>query len=52
MKVQRGDVVLLSIAFTTGTGMKMRPAVVVQSDHNNVRLNATIVAMILLIEDR
>jgi mRNA interferase MazF len=46
MKVQRGDVVLLPIAFTTGTGMKMRPAVVVQSDHNNVRLNDTIVAII------
>jgi mRNA interferase MazF len=46
MRVRRGDVVLLPIAFTTGAGMKMRPAVVVQSDHNDVRLNDTIVAII------
>ncbi len=46
MRVRRGDIVLLPIAFTTGTGGKLRPALVVQSDHNNVRLNATIVAII------
>jgi mRNA-degrading endonuclease toxin of MazEF toxin-antitoxin module len=46
MRVQRGDVVLLPIAFTTGAGGKLRPALVVQSDHNNARLNATIVAII------
>ena len=46
MRVQRGDVVLLPIAFTTGVGGKVRPALVVQSDHNNARLNATIVAII------
>ena len=46
MRVQRGDVVLLPIAFTTGAGSKLRPAVVVQSDHNNLRLNDTIVAII------
>jgi mRNA interferase MazF len=46
MKVQRGDVVLLPIAFTSGAGVKLRPALVVQSDHNNVRLNDTIVAIV------
>jgi len=46
MRVQRGDIVLLPIAFTSGGGGKLRPALVVQSDHNNVRLNDTIVAII------
>jgi mRNA interferase MazF len=46
MRVQRGDVVLLPIAFTSGGGVKLRPALVVQSDHNNARLNDTIVAII------
>jgi mRNA interferase MazF len=46
MRVQRGDVVLLAIAFTSGAGAKLRPALVVQSDHNNLRLNDTIVAII------
>jgi len=46
MRVQRGDIVLLPIAFTSGGGAKLRPALVVQSDHNNVRLNDTIVAII------
>jgi mRNA interferase MazF len=46
MSVQRGDVVLLPIAFTTGAGSKLRPAVVAQSDHNNLRLNDTIVAIV------
>ena len=46
MRGRRGDVVLLPIAFTTGSGSKLRPAVVVQSDHNNLRLNDRIVAII------
>ncbi len=46
MKVKRGDVVLLPIAFLSGGGVKVRPALVVQSDHNNVRLTHTIVAII------
>jgi mRNA interferase MazF len=45
MRVQRGDV-LLPIAFTAGAGSKLRPAVVVQSDHNKLRLNDTIVAIV------
>jgi mRNA interferase MazF len=46
MRVSRGDVVLLPIPFTSGTGGKVRPASVVQSDHNNSRLTGTIVAII------
>jgi mRNA-degrading endonuclease toxin of MazEF toxin-antitoxin module len=46
MRVQRGDIVLLPIAFTSGGGAKLRPALVVQFDHNNVRLSDTIVAII------
>ena len=46
MRVQRGDIILLPIAFTSGGAAKLRPALVVQSDHNNARLNDTIVAII------
>jgi mRNA interferase MazF len=45
-KLSRGDVVLLPIAFVSGKGSKVRPAVVVQNDSLNVRLNSTIVAII------
>jgi len=46
MRVRRGDIVLPPIAFTSGGGAKLRPALVVQSVHNNVRLNDTGVAII------
>ena len=46
MKVQRGDVVLVPIRFSAGTGVKTRRVLVVQSDHNNRRLDDTIVAVI------
>jgi mRNA interferase MazF len=45
-KVNRGDVVLLPIAFVSGHGTKVRPAVVVQNDNLNARLNSTVVAII------
>ena len=45
-KVSRGDVVLLPIAFVSGVGSKVRPAVVVQNDNLNARLNSTVVAII------
>ena len=45
-KVKRGDVVLLPIAFVSGQGTKVRPAVVVQNDELNNRLNSTVVAII------
>lgn len=46
MKVQRGDVVFLDFPFSDGSGGKVRPAVVLQSDHENQRLTSTVVAMI------
>jgi mRNA interferase MazF len=46
MKVSRGDVVLLDFPFSDASGSKVRPAVVVQADAHNRRLNATIVALI------
>jgi mRNA interferase MazF len=46
MKCQRGDVVLLVMSFAQGGGSKIRPGLVVQSDHNNPRLTNTIVAAI------
>ena len=35
MIVQRGDVVLVPIRFSSGSGGKMRPVLIMQSDHNN-----------------
>ena len=46
MKVHRGDVVFLEFPFSDGTGAKVRPAVVLQSDRENQRLTSTVVAMI------
>ncbi len=46
MKYQRGDVVLVNYPFASGTGSKVRPAIVVQCDRNNARLNNTIIAQI------
>lgn len=37
MSVARGDVVILDFPQTPGQPSKRRPAVVVQSDHNNGR---------------
>jgi mRNA interferase MazF len=46
MIVQRGDVILVSYPFASGTGTKVRPALVVQCDRNNGRLDNTIVVQI------
>ena len=46
MPVNRGDVVLTFVANVGSPGGKVRPALVVQSDHNNARLNETIIAAI------
>jgi mRNA interferase MazF len=46
IKVKRGDIVLLPISFVSGTGAKVRPALVVQDDSLNSRLNSTVVAII------
>jgi mRNA interferase MazF len=46
MKVERGDIVLVSFPFSSAAASKLRPAVVVQADGNNLRLNSTILAAI------
>ena len=46
MRVQRGDVVLVEYPYSDRTGSKVRPCIVVQSDHNNRRLDDTIVVTI------
>jgi mRNA interferase MazF len=46
MKVARGDVVLVNYPFASGVGSKVRPAIVIQCDRNNVRLDNTIIAQI------
>jgi mRNA-degrading endonuclease toxin of MazEF toxin-antitoxin module len=46
MPVSRGDVILAYVLNVGSPGGKVRPGLVVQSDHNNVRLNETIIAAI------
>ena len=46
MTVTRGDVVLVHFPFASGRGAKVRPALVVQSDHNNASMANTIVVQI------
>jgi mRNA interferase MazF len=46
MPLQRGDVVLLDFPFSDGTASKVRPALIVQGDRDNVRMTATIVVLI------
>ena len=46
MKCQCGDVVLVSYPFASGGGAKTRPALVVQCDSNNQRLDNTLVVQI------
>lgn len=46
MSVQRGDVVLLQAPFTSRTGRKTRPMLVVQNDRNNTRMANTILVFI------
>jgi len=46
MSVARGDVVIISFPQGSGRPPKRRPAVVIQSDHNNARLTNSIFAMI------
>lgn len=44
--MKRGEVVLVDFPFSTGGGSKVRPALVIQADRNNLRLQDTIVAAI------
>jgi len=46
MNVRRGDVVLALYPFSSGTGASRRPAVVVQNDRDNERIQNTIIAQI------
>jgi mRNA interferase MazF len=46
MTIKRGDVVLAWYPFSSGTGGKRRPCLVVQNDRDNARLTNTIVAQI------
>ncbi len=46
MPIKRGDIVLANLPFTDQSGAKIRPALVVQCDVNNARLDDVIVAMI------
>jgi mRNA interferase MazF len=46
MKVSRGEVVLVDYPFSDGTGSKVRPALVVQADSLNLRIDDTILAAI------
>jgi len=46
MPLRRGDIVLVQYPFSSGTGSKMRPALVVQPDENNRRLSNVILAPI------
>jgi len=46
MNVHRGDVVLAIYPFASGTGVSRRPALVMQCDRDNVRMQNTILAQI------
>jgi mRNA interferase MazF len=46
MPVTRGEIVLAELLFSNMAGSKIRPALVVQSDRNNRRLQDVIVAVI------
>jgi mRNA interferase MazF len=46
MKYSRGDIILADLPFTDRTGSKVRPALVVQNDRNNFRLEDVILAMV------
>ncbi|MDE0019310.1 MAG: type II toxin-antitoxin system PemK/MazF family toxin [Candidatus Poribacteria bacterium] len=44
MRVNRGDIVLVDFPYSNHTGSKIRPALVVQADVWNQRLNSTMLA--------
>ena len=46
MRVRRGEVVLVDFPYSDTTGSKVRPALVVQADTLNQRLDDTILALI------
>ena len=46
MKYVRGDIILADLPYTDRSGSKIRPALVVQNDRNNARLDDVILTMI------
>ncbi len=46
MTLQRGEVVIVRFPFASGTGAKVRPALVVQNNRNNARLTNVILVAI------
>jgi mRNA interferase MazF len=46
VKAQRGNVVLVNYPFASSGGSKVRPALVIQCDRNNGRLDNTIIAQV------
>jgi len=46
MILQRGDIVLIELPFSSQAGSKIRPALIVQNNNNNTRLTNTIVVSI------
>jgi mRNA interferase MazF len=52
MNVRRGDIILADLPYSDHTGSKKRPALVVQCDRNNARLDDVILAMITTITQR
>jgi mRNA interferase MazF len=46
MTVKRGEIVLVEWIYSDRTGSKVRPALVVQNDQDNQRLDDTILALI------
>ena len=46
MNVERGDIVIVDFPYSDHTGSKIRPALVVQSDVWNQRIDDTILALI------
>lgn len=46
MNYSRGDIVLADLPYSDRTGSKIRPALVVQNDQNNARLDDVILAMV------
>jgi mRNA interferase MazF len=52
MNIRRGDIVLADMPYNDRTGSKKRPALVVQCDRNNERLDDVILAMTTSITQR
>ena len=52
MKYARGNIILADLPYTDRSGSKVRPALVVQNDRNNARLEDVILAMVTRITSR